>query len=220
MIYLTRAQVREVDRRAIEDYHIPGIVLMENAARAAAAQALRMLRRSGRRALIICGGGNNGGDGLAIARHLHNHGITVSIKLTIDPQTYAGDALVNWRIVQAMSLAVAPADPPAIAAAQADLIVDAIFGTGLAQPPRPPFDQLAEAVNQSRRQVLAIDLPSGLDADSGRPLGPACIRAHRTITLVARKAGFASRASRAYTGRVMVGDIGCPPEILEQVLRS
>ena len=105
MIRLTRAQVREVDRRAVEQYHIPGIVLMENASRAVAEVAEMMLRKyNGKNVLLLCGGGNNGGDGLAAARHLHNRGMGVTIGLCTDPTTYKGDALINWQIVQAMNL--------------------------------------------------------------------------------------------------------------------
>src|SRR5262249_2650766 len=125
MLRLTRAQVREIDRRAIEDYHIPGIVLMENAARSATAAAMEMLNSPGP-GLIVCGGGNNGGDGLAIARHLHNLGVDAWIHLAIDPSRYSGDALINWNIVQAMHLQFGWPDAPA-------LILDALFGTGLEQ---------------------------------------------------------------------------------------
>src|SRR6476469_1792303 len=98
---LTVAQVREIDRRAIERYGIPGVVLMENAARAATEVAWDMLeRKPGGTVLILCGGGNNGGDGLAIARHLHNRGSAITIGLCTDPQKYASDAMINWRIVQ------------------------------------------------------------------------------------------------------------------------
>lgn len=217
MLRLTRNQVREVDRLAIERYRIPGIVLMENAARGAAAVALAMLRGAPHAsALILCGGGNNGGDGLAVARHLHNRSIALTIGLCTDPASYKGDALTNWQIVQAMALPCVPATPQLIATSPATLIIDAIFGTGLAQPPRPPFAELAEAVNQSGRAVLAIDLPSGLDCDIGTPL-QTCIRATRTVSFVAQKAGFANPASRAYTGKITVADIGCPRELIAQV---
>src|SRR4051794_30935205 len=97
--YLTRAQVREVDRIAIEKYHVPGIVLMENAARGAADVAWEMVDRTPEAVVqILCGGGNNGGDGLAIARHLHNHGCNVKVALATDPAHYRGDALINYQI--------------------------------------------------------------------------------------------------------------------------
>src|SRR5665213_532604 len=100
MLRLTREQVREIDRRSIEEYHIPGIVLMENAAIAATAVAMEMLDGApDPSVLILCGGGNNGGDGLAVARHLHNHGVRISLTLTVDPGSNKGDALINWKIV-------------------------------------------------------------------------------------------------------------------------
>ncbi len=217
MLRLTRNQVREIDRRSIEEYHIPGIVLMENAARAAADVACDMLDGNCvGEVLILCGGGNNGGDGLAVARHLHNRGADVSIALTVDPARYQGDALINWRIVSAMKLPWEPAEPAKIAATTALLIVDAIFGTGLSEPPREPFPAIAAAVGHSRVPALAIDLPSGLDCDTGRPLG-ACIRAVRTITFVAEKVGFAAPGARAYTGDVMTGAIGCHRELIESI---
>jgi NAD(P)H-hydrate epimerase len=214
-IRLTRRQVREIDRRSIEEFHIPGIVLMENAARAAADHAMRFLR-PGDAALILCGGGNNGGDGLAVARHLHNRRIAVTIGLAVDPQKYRGDALANWNISQAMRLPALAITPDKIRQSSSQLIIDAIFGTGLEQAPRAPFDQIVEAVAEVGKPVLAIDLPSGLDCDTGNPLGD-CIRATATITFVAEKAGFANPAARAFTGEVLVGDIGCPVELIAAV---
>ena len=215
MLRLTRRQVREIDRRAIEEYHIPGIVLMENAARAAADVACDMLDGDCiGEVLILCGGGNNGGDGLAVARQLHNRGADVDLALTIDPATYKGDALINWRIVSAMKIPWQPADPHLIARATALLLIDAIFGTGLTEPPRDPFPAIVAAIEHSRVPVLAIDLPSGLDCDTGKPLG-ACIRATRTISFVAEKVGFASPGASDYTGQVTVGSIGCPRELIE-----
>ena len=218
ILRLTRQQVRQVDRLAIERYGIPGIVLMENAARNCADAATQMLQAAhGHRVLVLCGGGNNGGDGLAIARHLHNRGFSVAIALTIDPARYSGDALINWQIVQRMDLPVHQATPASIAALPGDLLIDAIFGTGLSQAPRPPFDQIAAAVNNSARPVLAVDVPSGLDCDTGQPLGPA-IRATRTVTFVAEKTGFATPESRTWTGPITVADIGCPPQIVQEIL--
>ena len=215
---MTRAQVREIDRRSIEDFHIPGIVLMENAARAAADVACEML--SGDcvgEVLILCGGGNNGGDGLAVARHLHNRGSEVFIQLTIDPAKYSGDVLINYSVARAMKIPIEPINLDAIATTPALVIIDAIFGTGLQNPSRDPFGQIVDAMNQSRVPVLAIDLPSGLDCDTGKPLGDACVEAARTITFVAEKAGFANPDAQRYLGRVSIGDIGCPVELIGEV---
>lgn len=217
---LTRAQVREVDRLAIEEYGIPGVVLMENAARAVTEAALAlMIDFRTPRALVLCGGGNNGGDGLAAARHLHNRGAEVLVALAVDPARYAGDALVNWRIVQAMKLPVRDATPEEIAAFDDSLVIDALFGTGLTQPPRDPFPALVQAIADSDNPVLAVDVSSGLDCDTGHPLGPAAVVADRTVTFVAEKTGFASPAARRYLGDVIVADIGCPRELISRVTR-
>lgn len=219
MLRLTRAQVREVDRRSVEDYHIPGIVLMENAARGAADVATEMLGGDpvGRAVLILCGGGNNGGDGLAVARHLHNRGANVTIALTVDPEKYAGDAVTNWQIVSAMGLDITDAAPALIERSAAALIVDAVFGTGLTQAPRDPYPALAAAVNARGVPVLSVDIPSGLDCDAGVPSG-ACIAATRTVTFVAEKIGFGTPAARRWLGEVTVADIGCPIELTARVL--
>jgi len=217
---LTRAQVREIDRLAIERYHIPSIVLMENAARGAAEVAWEMLGRNAKASVqIVCGGGNNGGDGLAIARHLHNRGVAVTILLAIDPEKYIGDALINFKIVQAMNLPMIGRSQAAeaIRTAPADLVIDALFGTGLTQPPRAEGAAIIELVNLRAEPILAIDLPSGLDCDTGLPLGEHCVHATRTVTFVAEKAGFADPISRQFTGEVTVAEIGCPKELIRVV---
>ena len=104
--------------------------------------------------------------------------------------------------------------PEKIAIHHPTLILDAIFGTGLTQAPRDPFSQIVAAIEKTGAPVLAIDIPSGLDCDTGKPLGPACIRATRTITFVAEKAGFAAPEAKQYLGDVIVGDIGCPRELI------
>src|SRR5438045_1548148 len=141
---LTREQAREVDRRAIEEFGIPGVVLMENAGRGAA----ELLRSLGvhSRVVICCGKGNNGGDGFVIARHLANHGVAVHVLLFVAPDGLTGDAAVNYRIVAAMGLPLAVHAGPALdlgavrrELADAEWVVDALFGTGLSGPVRPPL---------------------------------------------------------------------------------
>jgi NAD(P)H-hydrate epimerase len=214
MLHLSRSQLREIDRRAEADYKIPGIVLMENAARAVVDRAVELLSdECCGSVLVLCGGGNNGGDGLAVARHLHNRGCGAIIGLCCDPTKYKGDALINWQIVTAMKIPAKPfemgmlTDPPPM------LIIDAIFGTGLSEVPRAPFASIAEAVNHAGSPILAVDIPSGLDCDTGKPLG-ACVRAGCTVTFVAEKIGFQHAEARKYLGHVIVGDIGCPTELV------
>jgi len=218
MIRLTREQVRRLDRVAVDVYRIPGIVLMENAARELECVAGEMLAAVGRSdVLILCGGGNNGGDGLAAARHLHNRGIKVRILLATDPQKFQGDAEINWQIAQAMHLPTQPLNPAALVKEKTGLLVDAIFGTGLDKPPRPPFAEIAAAINANGSPILAVDVPSGLDCDSGVPLGPACVKATKTITFVAEKIGFAKPTAQRYLGEIIVGDIGCPRQLVDDI---
>ena len=215
MIRLTRTQVREVDRLCVERYHIPGIVLMENAARAVFDE-VQLVAGSMRAdsVVIFCGPGNNGGDGLAVARHAHNFGMPVSIILAVDPQSYRGDARSNWEIVREMKIPIADAPPDS---REAQIFIDALFGTGLSKPPAGKALELIEFINsQSHAYAIAVDLPSGLDCDTGEPMG-ACVKAKNTVTFVAEKAGFANPRSTIYTGKVIVGDIGAPRELIQEL---
>lgn len=219
MLRLTRNQVREIDRRSIEEYHIPSIVLMENAARAVADAAQQMMNHDHPVVLVVCGGGNNGGDGLAVARHLHNRGADVFVQLAVDPDSLRGDAKTNWIIHTAMRLHCSSAEPATIANSRMNLLIDSVFGTGLSSRPRDPYNMLLAGMNAAKTAKLAIDLPSGLDCDSGEPLHERTFRADRTVTFVAAKAGFGNPVAREYTGEVIVGDIGCPRELIEEVAR-
>ena len=207
---LTRDQVRAYDKYAIEQIGVPSVVLMENAGRGAA-EVLRSLGIVGK-VVICCGKGNNGGDGLVIARHLTNWGFDALALLFADPDQLSPDARIQWQIVQNMSLnrkviSESNLDEMAQMFAQADWIVDAVFGTGLTGPLRPPFNRVVEHINSAGKRVLAVDIPSGLDCDKGEPLGPTVLAAH-TVTFVAPKRGFANPAAVAFTGEVHVADIG------------
>ena len=221
-LVLTRAQVREVDRRAIEDYGLPGLILMENAGRNAAS-LLRELGIAGPVA-ICCGKGNNAGDGFVIARHLENSGIDVRILLSTPASSFTGDAATNFAVLQQAGtpLVEAPADIATAWRAElerADWIVDALLGTGTQGIVREPFASAIAAINAANRKVLAIDLPSGLDCDTGAVLGD-CVRAHHTATFVARKPGFDVSGAAEFTGEVHVLDIGVPHALLRELSES
>jgi NAD(P)H-hydrate epimerase len=216
MLGFTREQVRDADRRAIEEFGVPPLLLMENAGRGAA-ELLQSLGIHGPVA-ICCGKGNNGGDGMVMARHLHNHAIDVAIHLFAEPDELKGDAAVHWRIVCNSGIANRIWNDPELpdltaAFKRPEWIVDALFGTGLQGPIRSPLDRVVGAMNASPAQVFAIDIPSGLDCDTGEPLG-ATIRARHTATLLAPKKGYENPAARAWTGRVHVIDIGAPRALL------
>jgi NAD(P)H-hydrate epimerase len=209
---LTRNQVREIDRRAIEDYGIPALVLMENAGRGAAEVLVRL--GIGGPVVICCGKGNNGGDGLVVARHLVLQGYEVKILLVADARDLSTEAAIHWNIVRRLKIPAASTvtlDEPALRHefANAEWLVDALFGTGLAGPLRPPFDRLVALMNDSEARILAVDTPSGLDCDTGAPLGPT-IRAAHTVTFVAPKKGFENPIAGAFLGKVHVVEIGAP----------
>ena len=212
--FLTREQVRALDRRAIDEFGVPGIVLMENAGRGAA-EVLTRLGIHGR-VVICCGKGNNGGDGFVIARHLAIHEVAVRILLFCAPEELSGDAAINQRIAAKLKLPleVYAGPSPDLKAVERELaaaewVVDARFGTGLSGAVRPPLDRVIEAINARAARVLAVDIPSGLDCDTGRPLG-ATVRAEHTVTFAAQKVGFANPEARAWLGQVHLVDIGVP----------
>ena len=216
---LSRDEVRDVDRRAIEDYGLPGVVLMENAGRNAA-QLLAARVEKGVIA-IVCGKGNNAGDGFVMARHLENLGREVRVLLASAATDYRGDAAINLQVVQRgaipiVDLSAASLDEWSRELSESVWIVDALLGTGLTGEVRSPLREIISAINASGRPVFAVDLPSGMDADIGRPLG-VCIKATTTATFVARKRGFDQPESRAWTGDVHVLDIGVPRRLLEEL---
>lgn len=212
MIHLPRARIREIDRRAIEEFGVPGIVLMENAGRGAA-EILTQLNSDREPVLILCGKGNNGGDGFVIARHLDNAGIPVTAHL-IGSAGLPPDAETNFQIAKRSTLVGDEPIGDRIAAFQG-WIVDALFGTGLTGPLRSPYDGLVNAINSSKATVFAVDIPSGLDCDTGKPLG-ATVRANHTVTFVAPKMGFAAPEAREWVGMVHVVGIGAPRPLLEE----
>jgi NAD(P)H-hydrate epimerase len=215
---LSREQARALDQWAMADLGIPGVVLMENAGRGIA-ELLATLGIQGT-VLIACGPGNNGGDGFVIARHLDNLGHPVRVLLFAHPDQLRGDAAINYQILVRSGFPVESL--PDVEEAwlqnqlqQVDWVVDALFGTGLKSALRSPFDRIVNAINTCPRRVMAVDLPSGLDCDTGIPLGPT-IRAHHTATVVAAKLGFQAASAREWIGEVRVIDMGVPRRALGQ----
>jgi len=216
----TRDEIRDFDRYAIETLGLPGIVLMENAGRQIAEAARAMLAgRKKPRVVILAGPGNNGGDGFVVARHLAMAGIRAEVFLVAPREKIVGDADTNLRILEAMGfqIRVLAGKVEAVLGelrpllAEADLVVDGLLGTGTRGEIREPYASAIGAVNDARRPVLAIDIPSGLDPDTGKPLGPT-VRATKTVTLAAVKVGFRKPGAAEYTGEVVLADIGVPFE--------
>jgi NAD(P)H-hydrate epimerase len=216
---MTKEQVRAVDSWAINTLGIPGVVLMENAGRSCAELVKEKLKGiTGPKVCIFCGTGNNGGDGYVIARHLLNSGFKVIVVLCGDRMKVKGDAKINLDILEKSGLPIeqlnlkdndVPARVKAFTA-DADMIVDGLFGTGLSGPLRDDYIQLIESINACDCPILAVDIPSGLDCDSGRPLGTA-VKASCTVTFVAVKKGFVSESAAPYRGEIFVASIGIEP---------
>jgi len=195
-----------------------GLMLMENAGRGVA-DRLCELGVSGP-VVICCGQGNNGGDGFVVARHLDLRGHAVRVLLFSDPSRLKGDAEVNYRIIERGGLSirqVAPAQLPAELTG-AGWIVDALLGTGARGEPRPPLDAVIDEMNAAATPILAIDLPSGLDCDTGQPARHT-VRATHTCTFVAQKPGFLAPGAQPCLGVVHVVDIGAPRGLTEEILR-
>ncbi len=216
MFTLTREEVRELDRRAIHEFGVPGIVLMENAGRGCA-ELLMRLNPQRATTCILCGPGNNGGDGFVIARHLDNAGWPVHLLAFAMPNSE--DAKTQFQIAVQSRLfpsgntgTLANADTQSLAAIvppPGGWFVDALFGTGLSRALAEPYSRIVQFLNASNRDILAIDIPSGLDCDTGEPLG-STVKASHTATFVAPKRGFQNPQSREWTGEVHVIDIGAP----------
>lgn len=215
-----REQSRRVDELAIRKYGISGLALMENAGRGAV-DVLKQIGIMGPIA-ICCGRGNNGGDGFVMARHLQARGYEVQVLLFAEPSTLAGDAATNFAIIEKLGLPILRPSTTELdsALAGAGCIIDALLGTGSHGEPRPPVDAAIAAINQhSNSLIVAVDLPSGLDCDTGAAASNT-IRATHTITFVASKPGFFIPAAKPFVGELHVVDLGLPPALLDEIAAS
>jgi hydroxyethylthiazole kinase-like uncharacterized protein yjeF len=214
MKIVTSDQMRNIDRRTTERFGIPSIVLMENAA-IAVADAIAGHYPQCDRAAIFCGTGQNGGDGLAVARHLENRGVVPVVLIVGDRGKFTGDAMANFVACERLGIAMydiaedANVEDAIAHAADADLIVDAIFGTGLNRPPTGVYAEVIRAIPELRIPILAVDMPSGANASSGEPFDP-CLAAEVTVTFAAPKLCHIFEPSASLCGEVIVADISIP----------
>ncbi|QEH39063.1 Bifunctional NAD(P)H-hydrate repair enzyme Nnr [Aquisphaera giovannonii] len=232
---LSRRELRGIDERAAKELNLPTLLLMENAGRGAAAWLADLAAPAvgGQvgglpRILVLCGPGNNGGDGGVVARHLDAWGFPVRVVWFAARDRLSGDAASQHAILGASGIdqacwpeAHGEGEPSAAEldalVAGADWLVDGLLGTGLTRPVEGTLRRVVEAMNRSGKPAMALDLPSGLDADTGRPLGVA-VRARATASFVAPKLGFGAEGASEYTGVVKVVDIGVPRRLLEGFL--
>lgn len=191
---LTSSHVKEIDRLCEERFAIPTAWLME-------AAGWRAARLCAEPTAVVCGVGNNAGDGLAAARHLHRWGRLVSV-CCVDAERLNGAAQRELASLERLGVPIAQT----LDFDGADLILDALFGTGLSRAPEGTFAEWIVAINGAAKKVVALDVPSGLDAETGKAYAP-IVQADATITL-----GLPKRGLAAVGGRVFVADIGIPPE--------
>src|SRR5438132_6408684 len=223
MRVLNSAQMREADKRTIDDIGIPSLVLMENAGRQAVAAMEAMYSDLLERQIgVLCGRGNNGGDGFVIARTLMQRGVDVAVFLIGRVADVRGDARTNLEILGRLGLTIVEvADSQAwelhcSEVTDCTLIVDAIFGTGLNAPVSGLIQSVIADINASGIPVVSIDLPSGLSADSADPIGDS-IEAGMTVTLAAPKLPLVLPPAETRAGDIVIADIGIPSDILETV---
>jgi ADP-dependent NAD(P)H-hydrate dehydratase / NAD(P)H-hydrate epimerase len=218
MLVVTANEMRAIDRATIEEYGVPGAVLMDAAGKGVADVIASLRPPAGLRVAILCGSGNNGGDGYVIARHLHNRGAVVRLYLAAPRGKIVGDADLHLRVVEKMGLPLVDVSAGAAAldefARWADVVVDALLGTGLAAEVRGVYRELIEAHGALPGLKVAVDVPSGLDADRGVPLGVAAAADH-TVTMAFPKVGLVGDPGFVRAGRLHVVDIGVPRGLAE-----
>ncbi|VEN75442.1 ADP-dependent (S)-NAD(P)H-hydrate dehydratase / NAD(P)H-hydrate epimerase [Candidatus Desulfarcum epimagneticum] len=220
MRIVTAAQMREMDRLTIESFGIPGRVLMETAGRGAARAFMERFPKPAREnsAGVLAGRGNNGGDGFVIARLLHEWGVETSVCLLSEKKRVKGEAADNLALLEPLGVEVLEAPDPAAFASVKDrlgrhtVFIDAMLGTGLSSDVRGLFEEAIAFVNSLKRPVFSVDIPSGLDSDTGRPRG-ACVRARATATFAFPKIGHILWPGADFCGKLEVVDIGIPRHI-------
>ncbi len=223
MKVVTAAEMRQIDQDTIEGIGIPGIVLMETAG-SAIVRALEQHYPTCKRIGILAGKGNNGGDGIVIARQLAHIGYDVYLFLVSPPESFTGEAAVNLQIAKNLKLRIEEILTDATLETKesvslnhitrCELLVDAIFGTGLRGEVREPIAPLINTINNLPIPILSVDLPSGLDADTGNPLGT-CVRADRTVTIGLPKRGLLVYPGAEFAGKLEVVDIGFPEQVID-----
>ncbi|MFC1667300.1 NAD(P)H-hydrate epimerase [Candidatus Omnitrophota bacterium] len=202
------SEMQELDRNAIENIGIPSIVLMENAGQRVSEIAIDMLGGGhGKKVAVFCGTGNNGGDGFVAARHLSSRGIKVDVCVVGDSSRIKNDPAINLNILEKMGVKVKELALPLDK--DSDLVIDGIFGIGLKGEVKDSVRFLIRELNKQDAPIFSIDVPSGLDADTGRVLGEA-IKAKKTITMQFPKKGFYINKGPEHAGEIIVADIGIP----------
>lgn len=210
-------EMRKMDRRAIDEYGIVETLLMENAGNASFSAFFRETFGIGKRVAVVCGSGNNGGDGLVVARKFNSMGYEVKVFLCNPPEKFKGTALMNFEIVKKLGISVEYIENTESFSEEIrnyEIIVDAVFGTGLSREVSGKFREVIEAINRGKGYVCSVDIPSGVNGDTGIVMGVA-VKADCTVTFGAPKTGNLLYPGYDYCGKLYVTRISFPPEIYE-----
>lgn len=225
MKVVSPSTMRQMDQIAINDYKIPGVILMENAGIKVAQVVQKMWSAQNSvssKIAFFCGKGNNGGDGFVAARHLANMGFETIVFLIANPHSIAGDAAINLEIIRNMDIPIKVIEEIAVLDEVKDLakgafvLVDAIFGTGLKGDVRGIAKAVIEVINQLEIPVISVDIPSGICGSTGKILGTA-VKAHQTVTLALPKTGLLLYPGAEYVGTLITADIGMPTKLMQSI---
>ena len=213
IVYVTAEEMSKIDDMTIREFRVDVLMLMENAGRATAILAMRMLQGTilGKRVACLVGGGNNGGDGMVAARHLANWGADVKVIVGSTKDKMKDVPLGQLHILEKMGVPILSTD---YALRDYDLLIDGLIGYGLEGNPRDRVAMIIEGANSSGHPVLALDLPSGMNATTGEAYDP-CIKATATLTLALPKTGFLSPSASPYVGDLYLADISIPRKVYQ-----
>lgn len=213
VVFVTADEMRKIDDMTIREFRVDVLMLMENAGRATGMLAMRMLQGTilGKRVACLVGGGNNGGDGMVAARHLANWGADVKVIVGTTKDKMKDVPLGQLHILEKMGVPILSTD---YALRDYDLLIDGLIGYGLEGNPRDRVAMIIEGANSSGHPVLALDLPSGMNATTGEAYDP-CIKATATLTLALPKTGFLSPSTSPYVGDLYLADISIPRKVYQ-----
>ena len=216
-IFVSALQMRKIDKITSEKYGIVSLILMENAGKAVFEETVKTLKRLKNKTVsVVCGSGNNAGDGFVAARYLLNSGIKTKVILVNRPEHFKGDCKTNFEILKNIGVTVSR-DLRALG--RVGIVIDALLGTGLNGIIRRETAAAIASVNKSQAYKMSVDIPSGIDSDTGKVSGCA-VRADKTVTLALHKAAYANKAARKYFGKTLVADIGIPFQAVKEIINE
>lgn len=214
---LTREQVYEKEKQAYEKFLIPPLILMENAGRETAIEVRRALKKfANKKVVVIAGPGNNGGDGMVTARYLYCWKIPVKVFIIFNPERAKEPAFTNYKILVKMNL-VSELNNIEIFRKEiqdSGIVIDAIFGIGLVRPVEGKEKEIIKVINDGSRFVISVDVPSGIDSNTGEQYGIA-VKADETVSFGFGKKGLYTEKGKYYAGKIKIVDIGYPPELYD-----